>query len=215
MSIVCLLRHGESTANVNPEYCKNHEQYTTLTELGKEQAKQVAKDIKYITQKYTVGQPTVLTSPYNRTIETTKIIHDTYREEPLLCEWYTGTAKPYPGLTDFIDKHDKERRMYDVISPLEYRPPRGESELDVYMRMGMLTEKFNWFQTDGFFSFFIIVTHGICCEMLHYYLTGEHENKSGCWPNCEMKIYNIMGRMNIDELQCKNKPKLKGDNDIL
>ncbi len=193
-----------------------------------EAAIKVTNVIKDNRPMYSSRAPTVLVSPYRRVIETVDIIKKTglfktYRTEPLLSEWYTGQSKPYHHVTDYIEsityvsgyQHDRqsekwnrqgntrphaplsEPELHEVISETEYCPPGGESELEVYTRVGLLVEKFDWFSGNNY----IIVSHGTCCDMLHWYLTGKEVRG---WKNCQVAVYGVAGRLDVScyEIDC-------------
>lgn len=212
MTTLCLLRHAQSESNEDNSLCRKHEQSIGLTDQGRNQAAEAAIKVNEVIKDnrpmYNSRAPMVLVSPYRRVIETVDIIQKTglfktYRTEPLLSEWYTGQSKPYHHVKDYIASYLhitgwpsdprpplSEPELHDAISETEYCPPGGESELEVYTRVGLLVEKFDWFAGNNH----IIVSHGTCCDMLHWYLTGEEVRG---WKNCQMTVYRISGRLDV------------------
>lgn len=147
-----------------------------------------------------------LSSPYFRTTESATIVGRmlfpyfspaTVRRELLASEISWGDAEGCSSMEEYIrtapvragyNKHD-EPLFRTTLGHLRYKPTRGETRLEVYIRTGLLLEKFQWFAGR---RLVIIAGHKEFNTMLHAYMTGEFPaNDEPYWPNAMAKIYNV------------------------
>ena len=129
MSVV-LVRHGQTDVNAQGRFLSRSD--PPLNEIGRAQASKLASAIAAL------DAPTIFASPMRRCVETAQLAAPYL--QPVLCEelrevdfgqWESLTTEEvearYPGELD--------RRGQ---SPVEYRPPGGESFADVARRLGAL-----------------------------------------------------------------------------
>ncbi len=131
-----LVRHGESEGN--RDRCFTHSTEVPLTERGRDQARTVA-----ITIRKRFAPACVVASPFARARETGEIIAAALalplEIEPNVREQHLGAlmGKPYDSVRD-DPSFDPARRW-------EWRPPGGESLLEVQARVGPVLDRLAWF----------------------------------------------------------------------
>lgn len=125
MGNLILVRHGESEHNAQKLICGDEE--SPLTELGREQARQVAQQLPSDVQH-------VFVSPLERAQATWKLVAEVkgYRHEPItvpeLRERHLGNIVNQPETT-----YSKEQWL--AWKTWSSHPPEGESYADVAKRM--------------------------------------------------------------------------------
>lgn len=133
---IVLLRHGESTGNVDPEiYERVPDHALDLTERGRAQCAEAGKRLREL---FGPEHVTAFVSPYRRTRETFRLLGldpaDTrVKEEPRLREQDWGNIQ---DLTDIT----RQRAARDAYGHFYYRFAHGESGADVYDRVSGFLE---------------------------------------------------------------------------
>jgi broad specificity phosphatase PhoE len=131
---IILARHGQSEANVDHKiYTHTPDNQISLTEKGKEQAREAAQHLKNI-----IGHESIkfMVSPYLRGLQTYEIIRSVYTDnvitthiDPRLREQEFGNFRNTDP--NVVDKMFEERRK---VGKFYYRFLNGESGADVYDR---------------------------------------------------------------------------------
>ncbi|MBI1815156.1 MAG: histidine phosphatase family protein [Deltaproteobacteria bacterium] len=135
-----LVRHGESEGNRDRRF--THSTEVPLTERGREQARTVAATIR---KRF--APACVVASPFARARETGEIIAAALalplEIEPDVCEQHLGAlmGQPYDTVRD-DPSFDPTRRW-------EWRPPGGESLLEVQARVGPVLDRLARSQSGG------------------------------------------------------------------
>ncbi len=123
--LLCV-RHGESEGNRDRRFCPTPE--VPLTELGREQARQAAS----LLQRRFRPQR-IVASPYRRARETAEVIAEVLQlpveVDEGLREQDIGVYAGQPYEAVLQDPH------FRTQEPWSWRPPRGESLLDVAARV--------------------------------------------------------------------------------
>ena len=186
MSILYVVRHGESTGNADPStYSKTPNWILPLTETGCDQAtaagqwiqKDAFKSINVeITRDVTENEThrlapmQIICSPYLRTANTAKIIskifNKTCKTNMLLAEWNPGEQEGVTQINDF-DNRPVEKHFQSKLGRLHYKPHRGESFLDVHVRAGVFVCQQNFF---AYHPHTVIVAHKELNIALHHFL---------------------------------------------
>lgn len=171
---IILIRHGESTANVDEEvYVTTPDWKIPLTDKGKQQATRAGQQVAEL-----VGneQMMIYASPYQRTRETLRHIKSCVnedsikfiREDPRLAEQQFGNFQDFEQM-----RHCKQDRSN--FGRFFYRFPNGEAGLDVYNRatsfFGSLSrhcESLAEFHGDDAIKDLniVVVTHGLALRLL-------------------------------------------------
>lgn len=184
---IFLIRHGESEGNANKEiYTKIPDYAVRLTDRGRTQADDVGKKVI----DFLDGKPAaVYYSPFIRTIETTNGILTHLKETNLVDkkfvredarlreqEWHSCLP-----LTSYNPQREEDRIKFGVFF---YRFPNGESNADVYDRMGSFTENLHRdFQRKDFPENLILVTHGMAMRVLLMNLLNKSVDEFDTWKN--------------------------------
>jgi probable phosphoglycerate mutase len=162
MGKLILVRHGESLGNRERLFAVNPGA-VPLTELGYEQARQVAQTIA------TLCQPDlVVSSPFVRARETARVVAERLslplEIEPSLYERDVGV---YQG-----QSYDALRTAtgYDPRSPWQWKPEGGESYLDVQARVGPILDRLAKAHVS---RDVVIVSHGGVMQTLWAHVTGD------------------------------------------
>ncbi len=186
MSSIYVLRHAQSQGNVDPSlYQTMFNPDIPLSEGGKSEAFITAK----LLQKnvHSVG---IYSSNYIRAIQTAEIIKKVLGKPNVRQNIFLGERKygEQEGCNDVDDFNTRpmERYAYEQAGHVAYTPIRGESLLDVQMRVALFVLQENSFR---FTPAAIIVSHASTCLMFHAYFTGELPTLENKWKNCEIRKY--------------------------
>ncbi len=196
--LIYLIRHGESEANAakklglsidKPDYA------CYLTDLGKQQAEDAAKQLKL-----SIQEAAFYTSPFWRARQTSEILEKHIKcvrryEDPRLREQEFGTR-----IKCNID-HDER----DSFGYFYYRVNSGESCADVYYRVSdFLGTLWRDFEKPDFPENVIIVCHGLSMRvflMRFFHLTVEEFEILSNPPNCGVyKIELVNGKYVMPEV---------------
>jgi broad specificity phosphatase PhoE len=131
---IILVRHGQSEANVDHKiYTHTPDNQISLTEKGKQQAKEASLHLKEIIGKDSIK---FMVSPYKRGIQTYEILSSVFTDntilthiDPRLREQEFGNFRNKDP--DVVDNMFEERRK---VGKFYYRFLNGESGADVYDR---------------------------------------------------------------------------------
>lgn len=190
---IILIRHGESSANVDRYLFGQIPDYTIeLTEKGCMQARVAGCKLKEL-----VGDESIYfyVSPFWRTRSTFENIvrsiprsQFVYSEEPRLREQEWG----YLRCNEDFDKICRERREYGTFY---YRIPGGESGTDVYDRIDdLLGSMYRDFRREDYPENCVLVTHSLTIRlflMRYYHLTVEEFEQMLSPDNCELVVMNL------------------------
>lgn len=189
MSSIYVLRHAQSQGNVNPSlYQTMFNPDIPLSEEGEAETLKAAELIKNDAGSF-AG---IYSSPYRRTLQTAEIIRKVLgvgkrhvKQNIFLADRQYGEQEGCNDVDDF-NARPTERHAYEQAGHLAYTPIRGESLLDVQMRVALFI-----FQHDSFrfIPSVIIVSHVSTCLMFHAYFTGEIPTRESKWKNCEIRKY--------------------------
>lgn len=193
---IYLVRHGQSTSNANENFdnLPNHEIH--LTELGRQQAKKVAKWIKMgvlpgcgsgeflnsdsQTNKHK-WKPDVriYTSPFERAVETANFIIDELNatdvcEDSMLSEFDTGIQK-YKNNNDesFKQQYGDFQELKKYNGKYYTRFPDGESPMECEVRQRIFLDRlYRDMDKPDCPSRIIIVGHGLALSLLRKSMMG-------------------------------------------
>lgn len=193
---VCIIRHGESEGNKDTNiYLTMPGADIPLTKKGIGDAEKCAKTLyDSLTQIFGpyLPNPVIYTSTFRRAIQTAeevaKVLPAEIVQNVLLCEQDYGMATGQ-SMTDFINSTPGEAEICNRVGRTLYRPPRGESIRDVFVRCGLFVEQQNWLNR----QLSIIVAHKVSCSMLRSYLTPDNALNTD-WENCKCEIYDVVPR---------------------
>ena len=190
MSSVYLLRHGQSVGNANSQlYSTTFNPEMPLNITGHHETTSAAQHLKNAIGKNPV---VIFSSHYLRAIQTAEIIKKALGKRQInqsvfLAERNYGEEEGSADVNDFATR-PMEKHAYNTAGHLEYTPVRGESLLDVHMRVGLFVLQHDSFR---FIPSAIIVSHEFTLLMLHAYFTGEMPDVNSRWANCEIRHYDI------------------------
>jgi broad specificity phosphatase PhoE len=192
MITIYLMRHGESEANVDTNIYQTKDHFEIeLTEKGKEQTERLAKFLENDIKKRELSSAVIFSSPYKRTMQTAKAITERFggiwiRENPLLIDKIFGEQEGCNDIDSF-GARPAENHFYNTLGYLAYKPLRGESMLDVYIRTSTFVA------TQGHFQYgpeaIVIVSHRDTCLMLDAFLQSKVPMQKERWENAEVRIY--------------------------
>lgn len=197
-----LVRHGESEGNLDHSiYEKVPNEEVNLTKKGIREIKKTAKQIKKNLNRSSIY---LITSPFRRTMNSSKIIakelnikENLIIQEPLLSEVSYGFATGADNLYSYINASPIERRLARQ-NYIHYYPERGESQLDLFVRVGLFVCKYDKF---SLCSDWIIVSHAGVCASLHAYLVNDPpKENTPWWKNGQARKYVINHHMFAKEL---------------
>ncbi|MEU3983136.1 histidine phosphatase family protein [Streptomyces sp. NPDC026672] len=185
---IVLVRHGESTGNVDDSvYEREPDHALALTARGWQQAEETGKRVREVFGREPVS---VYVSPYRRTHETLRAFHldperIRVREEPRLREQDWG---------NWQDRDDVrlQKAYRDAYGHFFFRFPQGESGADVYDRVGGFLESlFRSFEAPDHPPNVLLVTHGLAmrlfCMRWFHWTVAEFESLSNP-DNAEMRM---------------------------
>lgn len=210
MSIIYVVRHGQSQGNADPSiYGTMPNQEIPLSEKGVLEAidagvklrTQVDEDKKRsydlctsrtVSTAQQVYAFALFSSPYKRTVQTAEIIGkqigiQKISQNILLSERQYGEQEGCNDVDDFSPR-PMERDAYRKAGHLWYRPHRGESLIDLYMRVTL------FFLQQGRFEYIpisIISSHLSTCQMFHALFTNEMPTSEMKWKNGEARKYEV------------------------
>lgn len=185
---IYIVRHGQSVGNLDlKNYQKKADHAFELTDLGKEQAEQAAKEIMKASLpgrgdyswKKSAGHMMWI-SPFVRTRETASVILDTFKqakykidkvtESPLIIEKQYGLYNAIAGDPDGHKEHfprynEEYEKCHEYDGRFFARPPGGESDFDVAIRAEVFWEKLLRIDPDLEYDH-TIVCHGTTMRIL-------------------------------------------------
>ena len=188
MSSIYVLRHAQSQGNVNPSlYQTMFNPEIPLSVDGEDEALQAAK---LINENSTTGPFAIFSSTYLRSVQTAEIIGGVLGKRNVKQNIFLGERKygEQEGCNDVDDFNPRpmERYAYEKAGHIAYTPVRGESLLDVQMRVALFVLQQDSFR---FVPAAVIVSHASTCLMFHAYFTGELPTLESKWKNCEIRKY--------------------------
>lgn len=175
MGRLILVRHGESEGNRDRRFTQNPD--IPLTDVGHEQARQAGRVIR---ERFAPRH--VVSSPYRRAFQTAEIIAAELELgiaiEPDLREQSFGVlaGQPYEILMDEAYRYEGPR--------WQWRPPEGESLVDVYARATPALDRLAQSNLD---RDVVVVSHGGVMFALVAYVAGAWE-QSRVPPNCGIVV---------------------------
>lgn len=166
-----MVRHGESEGNAIRHFTTTPE--AKITELGRRQAYEAALKIKEM------FQPTlVIASTYARARETGRIIAD---ELGIPIEFEAGFREQSLGrLAGLPYESVQNDPTFDPTQPWLWRPPGGESHVDVRARVAPVLDRVAMQYSD---RELVIVSHGGVMRTVWAHVTGTW-NDAHVPPNC-------------------------------
>lgn len=194
---IIVIRHGESQGNVDLSVYKSVPDHkVTLTEKGKQEAREAGKQIQEI-----IGDESVCfhISPYERTRQTFRYIKESLqlnrcccKEEPRIREqeWMNPYFHKLFGDMDLDDIWQQR----DEYSTFFFRLPGGESGADVYDRITTFLETLHRDFKKEDYSNVIVVTHGLAMRLFlmrwfHWSVEDFEELRNP--QNCEFVIMEL------------------------
>lgn len=188
------IRHGQSKGNVDvKEYYNKADSDVELTEKGKQQSREAGTAL---IQRLTNGAtPIMIHSPYIRARDTADEIDSVFIMAGIIAERYENPCiyeRMWGSLRDIVNarSHTPEHfRFY-------YRPDRGESYADVYIRLGLFFSSTVQPVIDSKrVEDLIVVTHGDVIKVAKMILKGQtilaFEADSSFPKNCEIFTHNV------------------------
>lgn len=193
MSSIYVLRHAQSQGNADPSlYQTMFNPDIPLSEEGKAEASKAAK----LLQKDIPNSVGIYSSNYLRAIQTAEIIKNVLGKQNMkqnifLAERKYGEQEGCNDVNDF-NTRPMERYAYGKAGHIAYTPLRGESLLDVQVRVTLFVLQQDSFR---FTPAAIIISHASTCLMFHAYFTGELPTLKSKWKNCEIRKYIHTGEL--------------------
>jgi broad specificity phosphatase PhoE len=190
MNKLFLVRHAESEGNVNPKvYYEKHDSKIAITPKGHEQAAVCAELLYEKIQKDRAV--TILTSPYLRTLETSKYISNKFLEEGRdvkIIENVFLREREWGELRVIVDNRQFiKNKHFDFY----YRPENGESYADTYNRVALFFFKLRMIRMECDVLLdrdLVIVSHGEWIRLALMYLdttsVGEFTENDKAILNC-------------------------------
>lgn len=188
---IILIRHGQSTANVDESVCAEQpDPAHPLTPEGERQAAVAGERLAGIIKEESFG---VFVSPYRRTMQTMefacaqlpRIVAFTH-QDPRLREQDYGPMRS-------VDESKRQREQRALHGRFFYRFPGGESCADVFDRMSAFLETLHRrFQRDDFPDNILVFTHGTAmrCFLTRWYhwTVDRFEEMENHPPNCHIVV---------------------------
>ena len=199
---IILIRHAESTANVEREiYKKQLHHDIPITELGEQQSKQASYELEKHVSKYMrsnikeetkIKRIQFIVSPYLRAKQTLDCMLESgltfiqsnfdIRYEPLVCEHIVGSN---------LQQIQKLNMDYNKFNNLWYCANGAESYAQVYTRAKVLLTdlKIDYARTN---KTIVIVAHGGFLAMLEGILRDTNPEESTTLyrlKNCEIRLF--------------------------
>lgn len=189
MSSIYVLRHAQSVGNADPRlYNTMFNPDIPLSPQGEKEAYNAGKLIAKDMDNPAIG---IFSSHYLRAIQTAGFVSShmgnlKVKQNVFLAEKQIGDQEGCNDIDDFSAR-PLERRAYEKAGHLTYTPIRGESLLDVQMRVALFVLQQDSFR---FIPTVILVSHRDACIALHSYFTGEvPKSFEDSWGNCEIRKY--------------------------
>lgn len=164
---IYLVRHGQSLGNIDSQaYYEHHDYDIPLTEIGREQARDVGQRIASLVEDRPFR---IIHSPFQRAHDTADIIdqqcvlagkYASVKEDVLLYE------RSWGNLREIVDSEELDRNMHFNFF---YRPVSGESFADTYLRVVTF---FHALKQDPCQDETVIVSHGEWIRLALMYLRG-------------------------------------------
>jgi broad specificity phosphatase PhoE len=175
MGKLILVRHGQSEGNAMRQF--THSPEAEMTALGRRQAQEAAFKIKLLFQP-----KLVVASPYRRAHETGRIIA---AELGLPVELEPGFREQSLGeLAGKSYDMVREDPTFDPARSWLWRPPGGESHVDVLQRTGPLLDSYaQRFALEEL----VIVSHGGVMRTMWAHATGSWDT-ARVPPNCGIVV---------------------------
>ncbi len=147
-----LIRHAQSFSNIG-EFSSSED--TDITDIGKVQAKRVAK---YLIRK---DVDLIISSPYKRAIRTLEEIRSLgYGSKIIVDDLLRERSKGiYKGLPK---KEWKEAIKKSGLDEYSFRPEQGENYEDVYNRMKVFWNKLKKYYREKHYKNIAIISHNAC-----------------------------------------------------
>lgn len=193
---IILLRHGETTANLDPIiYSKIPDNLIPLTERGEIQAKEMGKKIKEIIKNETcrIYRSTFLRCKKTCEFMCTQLMDNKIKiiDDPRIREQEWGNYQKFSENPEHLQNVLQERNK---VGKMYYRFDHGESGCDVYVRVSSFLESLYRYmdhmckeRVDNI----IIVTHGLTMRyfiMRFLQLSVEEFEKMWNPMNCEFWV---------------------------
>jgi len=191
---VFLIRHAESKANIdNDIYNSTPNPEIELTEKGVLQAQQLAKRLKKRLEREN-GSISILSSPYKRALQTANEISEALQQKvetnELLIEREFGEALGYATVVEYVANRPKQLSLYYKTGDLYYKPPQGESKLDVIKRGIILKKEIEDIDSE----IIIIVSHQATLKLFHNHVLRLLSLEEKDWSNCCCRVYNVVDK---------------------
>ncbi len=164
---ITLIRHGQSLGNIDVSaYNKLPDHAIPLTNIGKQQAYELGKDLLKENTKFII-------SPWRRTRETFIEISKAFakfelEEDPRIREQEWGNMPD--GRENTVDQRNTFGKFY-------YRYANGESCADVYLRITSFFESLQKDFENTTYENLVIITHGETIKVMLMYLYGLSVNQ--------------------------------------
>jgi len=187
---IWLVRHGESAGNVARQIAETHgslkvktpqrDMDIPLSALGERQSGAVGKWFGDLVDK---EKPTVvISSPYLRTKETTKLLLESaeYDLNSLVMITDERLREKEFGVFDRLTKHGVKEKypeqfeMRNALGKFYHRPPGGESWCDVILRLRSMV---NSLRLEFANEMILIVTHEVVISCFRYLLENLSEEE--------------------------------------
>jgi broad specificity phosphatase PhoE len=186
---IILIRHGESTANVDPlVYTQVPDHLIQLTDSGKRQAFEAGIRVQGILQGDSYG---VFASPYNRTLETMRHALEAIDISPVLIHQDPRLREQDYGPLRSLSESDALRKQRSMYGRFFYRFPGGESCADIFDRISSFLETLHRrFGEPNFPENILIFSHAtaIACFLMRWYHWEyqKFESFTSHPPNCHL-----------------------------
>lgn len=189
-----LIRHGESTANVDRavrEHINEHD--IPLTEIGEIQAKEAALELKNHHLKGSTY--CMLTSPYTRARATAKIIAETLAHKNPIVPEVRLRELDYGDAHIMRTKEERQKIKQDIAKCgglFYYQYPNGESYTTLLTRLSTLHNELlgGWRETGCPEHTIIMVAHAHVLAAWDVLLTGKEPNTVDYrMKNCCIRTY--------------------------
>jgi broad specificity phosphatase PhoE len=195
---IFLIRHGESTANVDGNYIsRTPDHLVSLTDIGIEQANTAGKWLAdYCVQNnISLDNARIWQSPYKRARQTAKEFNKHLRVENIVDD--IALVEQQFGLFDTLSKEEQEKnfpveyaeyeRQYKKGGYFYFRFPQGESAFDVAMRIQHFINTIKSDIADPVFVF----AHGVvikCFLLRWFHYTPGWYSSNKVQGNCGIRL---------------------------
>jgi broad specificity phosphatase PhoE len=147
MKKLFLVRHGESTSNVNKLILRDTPNHlVSLTEKGRKQAQEAGKTLQRSVILHASPYFDFIVSPYVRTVQTYNEIVDAIygnnqKKRPIECTYKEDFRIREIDIGNFIEDFESIRQDRLKIGKFHYRFPNGESGADLVLRVEQFLDK--------------------------------------------------------------------------